>query len=214
MAGRVSRQAPVLAGRVAGRYRCLLQICSCPLFYVWPSTRKRVTSGFACIANDDPILFEHYQYRRSDRDRFISRSTAKSIAAMLIEIAISEGTIKSVDDAAQTYVPGFKNTEYGKTPIGGTPSEDRNTLRAAHRALDCSAAAVNASVNPRAPGLRQGSASISVLATTVGKFTNKDRVPSSAAIPLPTSVLATKFRLLAGLGGTTKVADITKRFGA
>jgi hypothetical protein len=59
-----------------------------------------------------------------------------------------------------------------------------------------------------------GPASISILAITVGKFTSKDRVPSSAAIRLPTSVLATKFRLLAGLGGTTKVADITKRFGA
>jgi hypothetical protein len=92
---------------------------------VRPSTRKRVTSGFACIANDDQILFEHYQYRRSDGDRFISRSTAKSIAAMRIEIAISENTIKSVDDVAQTYVPGFKNTEYGKTPIGGTDRKIR-----------------------------------------------------------------------------------------
>jgi hypothetical protein len=59
-----------------------------------------------------------------------------------------------------------------------------------------------------------GPASISALAITVGKFTSKDRVPNSAAIPLPTSVLAAKFRLLARLGGTTKVADITKRFGA
>jgi CubicO group peptidase (beta-lactamase class C family) len=36
---------------------------------------------------------------------------------MLIGIAIGEGAIKSVDDTAQTYVPGFKDTEYGKTPI-------------------------------------------------------------------------------------------------
>jgi hypothetical protein len=147
---------------------------------------------------------------------------------MLIGIAIGEGAIKSVDDAAQTYVPGFKNTEYGKTSIGGTPSEDQNTLRAARRARDRKAAwprenllQPNAKARmywvgcPMLPPLDGGrSASISVLAITVGKFTSKDRVPSSAAIPLPTSVLATKFRLLAGLGGTTKVADITKRFGA
>ena len=36
---------------------------------------------------------------------------------MLIGIAVSEGAIKSVADAAETYVPGFKGTEYGKTPI-------------------------------------------------------------------------------------------------
>src|SRR5271165_1796623 len=69
------------------------------------------------IAKDDQILFEHYQYGRTDRDRLISQSMAKSITAMLIGIAIGEGAIKSVDDAAETYVPGFKDTEYGKTPI-------------------------------------------------------------------------------------------------
>src|SRR6266700_1639006 len=42
---------------------------------------------------------------------------AKSIIAMLIGIAIGEGAIKSVDDTAEIYVPGFKDTEYGKTPI-------------------------------------------------------------------------------------------------
>ena len=41
----------------------------------------------------------------------------KSIVGLLIGIAISDGAIKSVDDTAQTYVPGFGGTEYGKTPI-------------------------------------------------------------------------------------------------
>jgi hypothetical protein len=69
------------------------------------------------IAKDDQILCEHYQYGRTDRERLISQSMAKSVTAMLIGIAIGEGAIKSVDDTAQTYVPGFKDTEYGKTPI-------------------------------------------------------------------------------------------------
>ena len=51
------------------------------------------------IAKDDQILCEHYQYGRTDRDRFMSQSMAKSITAMLIGIAIGEGAIKSVDDA-------------------------------------------------------------------------------------------------------------------
>ena len=69
------------------------------------------------IAKDDRILVEHYQYGRTDRDRLMSQSMAKSIMGMLIGIAISEGAIKSVDDTAETYVPGFKGTEYGATPL-------------------------------------------------------------------------------------------------
>jgi CubicO group peptidase (beta-lactamase class C family) len=69
------------------------------------------------IAKDDRIFFEHYQYGRTDRDRLISQSVVKSIMGILIGIAVSEGAIKSVDDTAETYVPGFRDTEYGKTPI-------------------------------------------------------------------------------------------------
>src|SRR3954447_1427987 len=69
------------------------------------------------IAKDDRILFEHYQYGRTDRDLLISQSTIKSVTGILIGIAISEGAIKSVEDTAETYVAGFRGSEYGKTPI-------------------------------------------------------------------------------------------------
>jgi CubicO group peptidase (beta-lactamase class C family) len=69
------------------------------------------------IVRDDRILFERYQYGRTDRDRLTSQSMVKSITGMLVGIAISEGAIKSVDDATEKYVPGFKGTEYGRTPI-------------------------------------------------------------------------------------------------
>lgn len=69
------------------------------------------------IARDDRILFEHYQYGRTDRDRMLSQSMVKSIMGILIGIAISEDAIKSVGDTAETYVPGFKGAEYGGTPI-------------------------------------------------------------------------------------------------
>jgi len=69
------------------------------------------------IAKDERILVEHYQYGRTDRDRLISQSMAKSITGMLVGIAISEGAIKSIDDTAETYVPGLKGTEYGATPL-------------------------------------------------------------------------------------------------
>src|SRR2546429_10332 len=51
------------------------------------------------IAKDDTILFEHYQYARTDRHRFHSQSMAKTITAMLIGVAVAEGAIKSIDDA-------------------------------------------------------------------------------------------------------------------
>jgi CubicO group peptidase (beta-lactamase class C family) len=69
------------------------------------------------IARDDRILVEHYQYGRTDKDRLISQSMAKSITGLLIGIAIADGAIKSVDDTAETYVPGLKGTEYGATPL-------------------------------------------------------------------------------------------------
>lgn len=70
------------------------------------------------VAKDDQILFESYQYGRTDHDRFVSQSIVKSITGILIGIAISEGAIKSVNDTAEAYVPGLKGTEYGATPIG------------------------------------------------------------------------------------------------
>jgi CubicO group peptidase (beta-lactamase class C family) len=78
---------------------------------------KRNPATGLLIAKDDTILYEHYQYARTDRDRFLSQSMAKTITAMLIGIAVSEGKIKSIDDTASTYVPGLAETEYGKTSI-------------------------------------------------------------------------------------------------
>jgi CubicO group peptidase (beta-lactamase class C family) len=69
------------------------------------------------IAKDDAIVFERYQYARTDHDRFVSQSMVKSIMGLLIGIAVSDGAIKSVDDTPDAYVPGFRGTEYGKTPI-------------------------------------------------------------------------------------------------
>ena len=69
------------------------------------------------IARDDEILFEHYQYGRTDHDRMLSQSMVKSITGLLVGLAVADGAIKSVNDTAETYLPGFKGSEYGKTPI-------------------------------------------------------------------------------------------------
>jgi len=69
------------------------------------------------IAKDDQIFYEHYQYGRTDRERLLSQSMAKSIVGMLVGLAISDGAIGSVEDTADMYVPEFKGSEYGKTPL-------------------------------------------------------------------------------------------------
>jgi CubicO group peptidase (beta-lactamase class C family) len=69
------------------------------------------------IARGDTILFEHYQYARSDQDRLLSNSMAKTITALLVGIAASEGAIRSIDDTAATYVPELAGTEYGATSL-------------------------------------------------------------------------------------------------
>jgi CubicO group peptidase (beta-lactamase class C family) len=69
------------------------------------------------IARGDDILFEHYQYGRTDHDRLLSQSMIKSITGILIALAIADSAIRSIDDTPEIYVPGFKGTEYGRTPI-------------------------------------------------------------------------------------------------
>jgi CubicO group peptidase (beta-lactamase class C family) len=69
------------------------------------------------IARDDTILFEHYQYGRTDRDRLLSQSMAKSITAMLVGVAVGEHAIASIDDRVADYVPALEVKEYGKTSI-------------------------------------------------------------------------------------------------
>jgi CubicO group peptidase (beta-lactamase class C family) len=69
------------------------------------------------IARGDTILFEQYQYGRTDSDRFLSQSMAKTILAMLVGIAVSEHAIRSIDDQAAAYVPELAGTALGETPI-------------------------------------------------------------------------------------------------
>jgi CubicO group peptidase (beta-lactamase class C family) len=78
---------------------------------------KRNAATGLLIARGDTILFEHYQYGRTDRDRLTSQSLVKTMVGMLVGIAISEGAIRSVDDPAAAYVPELAGSELGRTPL-------------------------------------------------------------------------------------------------
>lgn len=77
---------------------------------------RHPATGFL-IVKDGTILSEHYQYGRTEQDRFMSQSMAKTWTSMLIGIAVAEGKIRSIDDTAETYVPGLAGSEVGATPI-------------------------------------------------------------------------------------------------
>ena len=77
--------------------------------------RQHVTG--LLIAQGDSILVERYQYGRTDKHRLTSFSMAKTVIGLLIGIAVEEGAIRSIDDAAEVYAPGLKGSEYGRTPI-------------------------------------------------------------------------------------------------
>ena len=77
---------------------------------------RNPTTGLL-IARGDTILFEHYRYGRTDRDRFLSASMAKTVTGMLVGVAVAEGAIRSIDQPAADYEPDLAGTEYGKTSI-------------------------------------------------------------------------------------------------
>jgi CubicO group peptidase (beta-lactamase class C family) len=95
-----------------------------PIFYNFRGERRPIEAYLGrnpatglLIAKDDTILYEHYQYARTDRDRLLSQSMAKTITAMLLGIAVAENRIRSIDDVVSAYVPGLAGTEYGGTTL-------------------------------------------------------------------------------------------------
>ena len=77
---------------------------------------RNPTTGLL-IARGDTILFEHYRYARTDRDRFLSQSMAKTITGMLVGLAVADGNIRSIDQTAAEYVSELAGTVYGGTSI-------------------------------------------------------------------------------------------------
>ena len=77
--------------------------------------RNRTTG--LLVLKDDTILAERYQYDRTPAHRMTSFSMAKTVVAMLVGIALAEGSIKSLDDPAERYVVELVGTPYGETPI-------------------------------------------------------------------------------------------------
>ena len=109
------------------------------------------------ILKDRTILAEHYQYGRTDRDRFVSQSMAKTVTAMLVGIAVAEGKIRSIDDLAEVYAPQLAGSAVGATSIRALLHMASGiAFREVYDGRDDSAA-LNAAMFPKGnPGAMQG----------------------------------------------------------
>jgi CubicO group peptidase (beta-lactamase class C family) len=77
--------------------------------------RQRVTG--LLVMKDGRIVLERYQYGRSEANRFVSQSMAKSVTSLLVGLALHEGKIESLDDLARKYLPALEGNPYGETSI-------------------------------------------------------------------------------------------------
>ncbi|MBC7608203.1 MAG: serine hydrolase [Polaromonas sp.] len=77
--------------------------------------RQRVT-GILVLKNGE-IVAEHYRYGRTEDARFLSFSMAKSVTSLLVGVAVANGQITSLDDAAEKYVKALVGSPYGATTL-------------------------------------------------------------------------------------------------
>lgn len=77
---------------------------------------RTYTSAFL-VMRDGKVLHESYRNNTDAGTHFISFSMAKTITSMLVGIAVGEGAIHSIDDAASLYVPELKGSGYDGVTI-------------------------------------------------------------------------------------------------
>ena len=77
--------------------------------------RNRTTG--LLILKGDTILVERYQYDRTPAHLMTSFSMAKTVVAMLVGLALADGSIRSLDEPAGRYAIELAGTPYGETPI-------------------------------------------------------------------------------------------------
>jgi hypothetical protein len=129
------------------------------------------------IAKDDQILFEGYQYERTDKDHFTSQSIAKSIVAMLAGVAMADHSLASTTDRASKYLHELKDSPYGAVTLRDllhmssgmvcqTPEPPAESISIGNLTHDCKQAA------PPGTSFHYSAADSQVLGLVVERATN------------------------------------------
>lgn len=73
--------------------------------------------GGVIVLQDHKIRLEKYANGIDEETLWTSFSMAKSVSSILLGVALKEGTIKSLDDVLQKYIPELKGRDYGKVTV-------------------------------------------------------------------------------------------------
>jgi len=101
----VAAAAPTFEYRFDGRTRTLDDYLQ----------RQRATA--VLVLKDGEIVAERYNYGRTPDMRMLSNSMAKTLVALAIGQAVADGSIRSIEDTVERYVPALEGTLYGQTRI-------------------------------------------------------------------------------------------------
>lgn len=69
------------------------------------------------VLKNDSIRIEKYAKGVSKTTLWTSFSMAKSVTSMLLSVALKEGSIKSLDDSLQKYIPALNGFDYGAVTV-------------------------------------------------------------------------------------------------
>lgn len=69
------------------------------------------------VLQDNKIKLEEYVEGIDQETLWTSFSVAKSISSMLLGVALKEGSIESLDDVLQKYIPELRGYDYGKVTV-------------------------------------------------------------------------------------------------
>jgi len=141
------------------------------------------------IVQDGVILAEHYGYDRTQDMRMLSNSMAKTLVALAFGKALEDGSVHSLEDRVDQYVPGLAGTLYGATRIVDllrmasgakyvedyTPTDDRARFlkTATKQGVLAAAAQVNERADPPGTRFNYAGAQTEVLALVLKAATQR-----------------------------------------
>lgn len=78
---------------------------------------KRLPTRALIVAKGDQLYYEYYSSRNSRRWTPLGYSMSKSLTAMTVGRALCDGSISSIDDTLEKYIPELSGTSWGNASV-------------------------------------------------------------------------------------------------